>query len=84
MSFQAATIIFSLIDPASNYWAMAFLVMIFVPGADIAYTVVNLHVCSAFDADSQGLAGSVFVVTTRVSAFKDELRYLTRLTSINF
>ena len=41
---QAATIIFALIDISTSYWAMAFLVVLFIPGADIAYTVINVHI----------------------------------------
>ncbi|KAI0337975.1 MFS general substrate transporter [Trametopsis cervina] len=62
----AATLIFALMPTRAPYWSGAFLVMLFLPGADIAYTVVNLHVCAAFDARAQGLAGSVFVVATRL------------------
>ena len=45
---------------------MAFLVMIFLPILDIAYTVANMQVCSSFPAHSQALAGSIFSVATRV------------------
>ncbi|KAJ6482010.1 major facilitator superfamily domain-containing protein [Mycena sanguinolenta] len=62
----AAPLIFAVIDVNSSYWAMAFLVLIFVVGADAVYPVGNLQVCSAFEDDSQALAGGVFNVATRI------------------
>jgi len=62
----AAPLIFALIDVDSCYWAMMFLVMIFVVGADVVYPVGNLHIASTFDEDSQSLAGGVFNVATRI------------------
>ncbi|KAJ6455296.1 major facilitator superfamily domain-containing protein [Mycena vitilis] len=62
----SAPLIFALIDVNSSYWAMAFLVMVLVVGADAVYPVGNLRVCSAFADDSQALAGGVFSVATRL------------------
>ncbi|KAJ6535086.1 major facilitator superfamily domain-containing protein [Mycena capillaripes] len=62
----SAPLIFALIDVNSSYWAMAFLVLILVVGADAVYPVGNLQVCSAFADDSQALAGGVFNVATRI------------------
>ncbi|KIM81923.1 hypothetical protein PILCRDRAFT_820793 [Piloderma croceum F 1598] len=62
----AAPLIFALIDVDSSYWAMMFLVMIFVVGADVIYPVGNLHIASTFGEDSQSLAGGVFNVATRI------------------
>ena len=45
---------------------MGFGVGILLPVLDIAYTVSNIQVCSAFPAHSQALAGSIFSVSTRV------------------
>ncbi|KIP11896.1 hypothetical protein PHLGIDRAFT_124551 [Phlebiopsis gigantea 11061_1 CR5-6] len=65
-SAMVSCIIFSLINVQGSYWAMAFLVMIFLPVLDLAYTVANLQVCSSFPAHSQALAGSIFSVATRL------------------
>ena len=43
---------------------MAFIITL--PVLDLAYTVVNMQVCSAFAGDSQAFAGSIFSVATRV------------------
>lgn len=45
---------------------MSFIVVIILPILDIAYTVANMQVCSAFPPNSQALAGSIFSVATRV------------------
>ena len=45
---------------------MAFIVMCTLPIVDIAYTIGNIQVCSAFDGNSQALAGSIFSIATRV------------------
>ena len=63
---QAAPLIFSLIDVHASYWTMAFFIMLTISWTDVAYTVGNLQVSISFDADSQGLAGGIFNVATRL------------------
>ncbi|KAI0742337.1 major facilitator superfamily domain-containing protein [Daedaleopsis nitida] len=62
----AAPLIFTLIDVHASYWTMAFFIMLTISWTDVAYTVGNLHISIAFDADSQGLAGGIFNVATRL------------------
>ncbi|KAI0084742.1 major facilitator superfamily domain-containing protein [Irpex rosettiformis] len=62
----ASSIIFGLIKIETTYWGMAFGVSILLPVLDIAYTVSNIQVCSAFPEHSQALAGSIFSVSTRL------------------
>ncbi|KAF4568600.1 hypothetical protein EYR40_009994 [Pleurotus pulmonarius] len=61
-----APIIFSTINVDASYWASAFLVMIFIVGADAVYPVGNLQIISHFNEDSQSLAGGIFNVATRL------------------
>ncbi|KAJ7757480.1 major facilitator superfamily domain-containing protein [Mycena metata] len=61
-----APLIFALMDVHASYWATAFLVMIFVVGADVVYPAGNLHLSSVFDDDSQSLAGGLFNVASRL------------------
>ncbi|KAJ7157097.1 major facilitator superfamily domain-containing protein [Mycena filopes] len=61
-----APLIFALMDVHASYWATAFLVMIFVVGADVVYPAGNLHLSSVFDEDSQSLAGGLFNVASRI------------------
>ncbi|KAJ8522255.1 hypothetical protein ONZ45_g1154 [Pleurotus djamor] len=61
-----APIIFSTINVDASYWASAFLVMIFVVGADAVYPVGNLQIIQNFDENSQSLAGGIFNVATRL------------------
>ncbi|KAI0776576.1 major facilitator superfamily domain-containing protein [Trametes elegans] len=63
---MAAPLIFALIDVHATYWAMAFPIMLTIAWTDVAYTVGNLHISIALDARSQGLAGGVFNVATRL------------------
>ncbi|KAI0739552.1 major facilitator superfamily domain-containing protein [Daedaleopsis nitida] len=61
-----APLIFALIDIHASYWSMAFPIMLFVAWTDAAYTVGNLQISISFDSDSQGLAGGIFNVATRL------------------
>ncbi|KAJ7044973.1 major facilitator superfamily domain-containing protein [Mycena alexandri] len=61
-----APLIFALMDVHASYWSTAFLVMIFVVGADVVYPAGNLHLSSVFDDDSQSLAGGLFNVASRL------------------
>ncbi|KAJ7359135.1 major facilitator superfamily domain-containing protein [Mycena albidolilacea] len=61
-----APLVFALMDVHSSYWQTAFLVMIFIVGADVVYPVGNLHLSSVFDDDSQSLAGALFNVASRL------------------
>ncbi|KAF8204419.1 major facilitator superfamily domain-containing protein [Mycena galopus ATCC 62051] len=61
-----APLIFAVIDPQASYWTTAFLVMLFIVGADVVYPVGNLHLASVFDEDSQSLAGGLFNVASRM------------------
>ncbi|GBE87203.1 MFS general substrate transporter [Sparassis crispa] len=63
---MAAPLVFALQDMHAGYWASGFLVMVFVSWTDVAYTVGNLQISIAFGADSQGLAGGIFNVATRL------------------
>ncbi|KAI9069385.1 MFS general substrate transporter [Trametes sanguinea] len=62
---MVAPLILALIDEHASYWRMAFW---FCTAAltDIAYTVGNLHISLTFDPSSQGLAGGIFNVATRL------------------
>jgi hypothetical protein len=42
----------------------------FIVGSETAYPVGNLKISSAFDGDSQALAGGLFNVATRVSSMR--------------
>ncbi|KAJ7134992.1 major facilitator superfamily domain-containing protein [Mycena crocata] len=61
-----APLIFALMDVNASYWKTAFLVMIFITGADVVYPVGSLHLSSVFDDDSQSLAGGLFNVASRI------------------
>ncbi|KAJ6601340.1 major facilitator superfamily domain-containing protein [Mycena vulgaris] len=61
-----APLIFTLMDVHASYWRTAFLVMLFIVGADVVYPVGNLHLSSVFDDDSQSLAGGLFNVASRI------------------
>ncbi|KAJ6544040.1 major facilitator superfamily domain-containing protein [Mycena capillaripes] len=63
-----APLIFALMDAGvhASYWKTAFLVMLFIVGADVVYPVGNLHLSSVFDEDSQSLAGGLFNVASRI------------------
>ncbi|KAK7063775.1 MFS general substrate transporter [Favolaschia claudopus] len=61
-----APLIFALMDIHGSYWSTAFLVMLFIVGADVVYPVGNLHLVSVFDEDSQSLAGGLFNVASRL------------------
>ena len=45
---------------------MAFFIMLTISWTDVAYTVGNLQISISFDSDSQGLAGGIFNVATRL------------------
>ncbi|KAL7277638.1 hypothetical protein ACG7TL_008565 [Trametes sanguinea] len=62
---MTAPLILALIDERASYWRMAFW---FCTAAltDIAYTVGNLQISLTFDPSSQGLAGGIFNVATRL------------------
>ncbi|KAI0640897.1 major facilitator superfamily domain-containing protein [Trametes meyenii] len=62
---MAAPLILALIDAHASYWHMAFW-MFNVSWTDVAYTVGNLQVSTSFGARSQGLAGGIFNVATRL------------------
>ncbi|KAJ7590083.1 major facilitator superfamily domain-containing protein [Mycena floridula] len=66
MGNVAAPLIFAVMDIQHSYWTTAFWSMILVVGADIIYPVGTLQISSAFDEDSQSLAGSVFNVASRL------------------
>ncbi|OCH89214.1 MFS general substrate transporter [Obba rivulosa] len=66
MSCIISSTIFALINVHASYWSMAFIAMITLPVLEVAYTVANMHVCFAFDVDSQALAGGIFSVATRL------------------
>ncbi|KAF7347388.1 MFS general substrate transporter [Mycena venus] len=61
-----APLIFAVMNVHASYWTTAFLVMIFIVGADVVYPVGNLHLASVFDEDSQSLAGGLFNVASRM------------------
>ncbi|KAJ6588750.1 major facilitator superfamily domain-containing protein [Mycena capillaripes] len=61
-----APLIFALIDMHASYWRTAFIVMLFIVGADVVYPVGNLHLSAVFDDDSQSLAGGLFNVASRL------------------
>ncbi|GBE87278.1 MFS general substrate transporter [Sparassis crispa] len=63
---MAAPLALTLLDVHASYWASGFLVMVFVSWTDVAYTVGKLQISIAFGADSQGLAGGIFNVATRL------------------
>ncbi|KAJ6615199.1 major facilitator superfamily domain-containing protein [Mycena sp. CBHHK59/15] len=65
-NWRAAALIFALIDIHASYWKMSFWVMALLAGADLIYPVGTLQVASAFDDDSQSLAGGIFTVATRL------------------
>ncbi|KAJ6606046.1 major facilitator superfamily-domain-containing protein [Mycena vulgaris] len=61
-----AALLFALLDIHASYWKMSFWVMALLAGADMVYPVGTLQVSSAFDDDSQALAGGIFTVATRL------------------
>ncbi|KAF7307454.1 MFS domain-containing protein [Mycena indigotica] len=61
-----APLIFATMNVHASYWATAFLVMIFVVGADVCYPVGNLYLSSMFDNDSQSLSGGLFSIAGRI------------------
>ncbi|KAL7277631.1 hypothetical protein ACG7TL_008558 [Trametes sanguinea] len=62
---MAAPLILALIDERASYWKMAFW-MFNVSWTDVAYTVGNLQISISFPPSSQGLAGGIFNVATRL------------------
>ncbi|PIL26437.1 MFS general substrate transporter [Ganoderma sinense ZZ0214-1] len=62
----AAPLIFVFVDPHASYWKGAFLIMLTISWTDVAYTVGNLQISISFDSRSQGLAGGIFNVATRL------------------
>ncbi|EGN92575.1 hypothetical protein SERLA73DRAFT_190930 [Serpula lacrymans var. lacrymans S7.3] len=60
-------ILFALIDVKLTYWAMGFPIAVLIVWNDVAYPLGNLQIASAFDEDSQSLAGGVFNVATRIA-----------------
>ncbi|KAJ6552790.1 major facilitator superfamily-domain-containing protein [Mycena capillaripes] len=61
-----AALLFALIDTHASYWLMSFWVMSLSAGADMIYPIGTLQVSSAFEDDSQSLAGGIFTVATRL------------------
>ncbi|KAJ7718958.1 major facilitator superfamily-domain-containing protein [Mycena maculata] len=61
-----AALLFALLDIYASYWRMSFWVMALAAGADMVYPIGTLQVSSAFDDDSQSLAGGIFTVATRL------------------
>ncbi|KAF7337738.1 MFS domain-containing protein [Mycena sanguinolenta] len=61
-----APLIFAVMNVNGSYWGTAFLVMLFIVGADVVYPVGNLHLATVFDEDSQSLAGGLFNVASRM------------------
>ncbi|KAI1795258.1 major facilitator superfamily domain-containing protein [Ganoderma leucocontextum] len=62
----AAPLIFVFIDAHASYWKGAFIIMLTIAWTDVAYTVGNLQISISFDSRSQGLAGGIFNVATRL------------------
>lgn len=63
---QAAAILFALIKVEASYWAMSLPFLLLLPGPDLCYSVLNLHICNGVDIHNQALAGALFNVVTRV------------------
>ncbi|KAG8711818.1 hypothetical protein FRC08_015392 [Ceratobasidium sp. 394] len=61
-----ATILFALIKVDVSYWAMSLPFLLLLPGPDLYYAVLNLHICNAVDIHNQAMAGALFNVVTRV------------------
>ncbi|QRW05671.1 major facilitator superfamily transporter [Ceratobasidium sp. AG-Ba] len=62
----AAAVIFALIKVDVSYWAMSLPFLLLLPGPDLCYSVLNLHICNGVDIHNQALAGALFNVVTRV------------------
>ncbi|KAG8736961.1 hypothetical protein FRC12_017342 [Ceratobasidium sp. 428] len=62
----AAAILFALIKVDVSYWAMSLPFLLLLPGPDLCYSVLNLHICNGVDIHNQALAGALFNVVTRV------------------
>ncbi|KAG9086437.1 hypothetical protein FRC06_003087, partial [Ceratobasidium sp. 370] len=61
-----AAMLFALIKVDVSYWAMSLPFLLLLPGPDLYYAVLNLHICNAVDIHNQALAGALFNVVTRV------------------
>lgn len=62
----AAALLFALIKVNVSYWAMSLPFLLLLPGPDLCYSVLNLHICNGVDIHNQALAGALFNVVTRV------------------
>ncbi|KAG9120091.1 hypothetical protein FRC07_004566, partial [Ceratobasidium sp. 392] len=62
----AAAMLFALIKVNVSYWAMSLPFLLLLPGPDLCYSVLNLHICNGVDIHNQALAGALFNVMTRV------------------
>ncbi|CEL58277.1 putative MFS-type transporter C1683,03c OS=Schizosaccharomyces pombe (strain 972 / ATCC 24843) GN=SPBC1683.03c PE=3 SV=1 [Rhizoctonia solani AG-1 IB] len=62
----AAAALFAVIKPSVTYWAMSLPFLLLLPGPDLCYSVLNLHICNGVDIHNQALAGALFNVVTRV------------------
>ncbi|EUC65524.1 MFS transporter [Rhizoctonia solani AG-3 Rhs1AP] len=62
----AAAALFAVIKPNVTYWAMSLPFLLLLPGPDLCYSVLNLHICNGVDIHNQALAGALFNVVTRV------------------
>ncbi|KIJ26063.1 hypothetical protein M422DRAFT_272920 [Sphaerobolus stellatus SS14] len=63
-----AALLYALIDNNLSYWKMGLFMMILNPFCDIIYPIGTVLLTSAFDADSQALAGGLFNVATSLGA----------------
>ncbi|KAJ1310846.1 hypothetical protein OPQ81_009364 [Rhizoctonia solani] len=61
-----AAALFAVIKPNVTYWAMSLPFLLLLPGPDLCYSVLNLHICNGVDVHNQALAGALFNVVTRV------------------
>jgi len=62
----AASALYALIDTSASYWAMAFVIVVIMVGADLIYPIGILHICIVCNEESQSLAGGIFNVATRL------------------
>ncbi|TFK52208.1 MFS general substrate transporter [Heliocybe sulcata] len=67
LTSMTASVLFAIINPAVSFWRNAFWVTVLMTGADTIYTVGSLYVLTSMDAQSQALAGGLFLTFTRLA-----------------
>ncbi|KAB5593861.1 transport protein [Ceratobasidium theobromae] len=61
-----AAALFALIKLNVSYWAMSLPFLLLLPGPDLCYSVLNLHLCNGVDIHNQALAGALFNIVIRL------------------